>query len=251
MGAISQRAYFRFYAQLNDFLTCERRGLSFVYVFQAGGAAKGMIEALGVPHTEIDLILVNGVSADFSWPVLDGDRISVYPRFQSIDIESLTQVRLSDLPEARFVTDTHLGRLASYLRMLGFDTLYRNDYCDAELAELSRSQGRALLTKDVGLLKRSSVTHGYFVREVHPPWQLREVVRHFGLSGAMAPFQRCLRCNSLLQPTVKQDVEGRLPPRTRKLFNDFHLCPACGRIYWKGSHYEHMQRLVDSVTTQS
>ncbi len=251
MRATVKRAYFRFYAQLNDFLICERRGVPFVYVFQVGGAVKDMIEALGVPHPEIDLILVNGVSADFSWPVLDGDRISVYPRFQSIGIESLTQVRLLALPEARFVTDTHLGRLASYLRMLGFDTLYRNDYCDAELAELSRSQGRTLLTKDLGLLKRSAVTHGYFVREIHPRQQLREVVRHFGLSGAMAPFQRCLRCNSLLQPALKQDVEPRLPPRARELFNEFHVCPACGRIYWKGSHYERMQRLVDSVTAPS
>jgi len=251
MRAISQRAYFRFYAQLNDLLACGRRGVPFVHVFQVGGAVKDMIEALGVPHTEIDLILVNGVSADFSWPVLDGDRISVYPRFQSMDIESLTQVRLLALPEARFVTDTHLGRLASYLRMLGFDTLYRNHYCDAELAELSRSQGRALLTKDVGLLKRAVVTHGYFVREIHPRWQLTEVVRHFGLSGAMAPFQRCLRCNTRLQPAVKQDVEDRLPPRTRELFSEFYVCPACSRIYWKGSHYERMQRLVDSVTTQS
>jgi len=222
-----------------------------VYVFQVGGAVKDMIEALGVPHPEIDLILVNGASADFSWPVLDGDRISVYPRFHSIDIQSLMQVRLSALPEARFVTDTHLGRLASYLRMLGFDTLYRNVCCDAELAELSRSQGRALLTKDVGLLRRSAVTHGYVVREIHPRRQLGEVVRHFGLSGALAPFQRCLCCNCLLQPAAKEDVEGRLPPRTRELFNEFHLCPACGRIYWKGSHYERMQRFVDSVTTQS
>ena len=251
MRATLKHAYFRFYAQLNDFLPCEKKGVTLVCAFQVGGAVKDFVEALGVPHPEIDLILVNGVPAAFSCPVLDADRISVYPRFQSIDIESLTRVRPPALPAARFVTDIHLGRLASYLRMLGFDTLYRNDYRDEELAELSRSQGRALLTKDIGLLKRSAVTHGYFVREIHSRRQLREVVRHFDLSSEMAPFQRCLCCNGLLRPALKRDVESRLPPRTRELFNEFHVCPACGRTYWKGSHYERMQSLVDSVTAGS
>jgi len=247
MRATVQRAYFRFYGQLNDFLACERKGVTFVNTFQVGGAIKDFIEALGVPHTEIDLILVNGVPAAFSCSVLDGDRISVYPRFQTIDIGSVTRVRPPVLPEVRFVTDIHLGRLVSYLRMLGFDTLYRNDYRDEELAKLSCSQGRILLTKDLGLLKRSAVRRGYFVRATHPRQQLREVVRHFDLSRAIEPFQRCLRCNGLLQPACKQDVEPRLPPRTRELFNEFHVCTACGWIYWKGSHYERMQRLVDCI----
>ncbi len=250
MRTTLQRAYFRFYGQLNDFLACERRDVTFAHTFLVGGAVKDFIEALGVPHPEIDLVLVNGVAAAFSCPVLDGDRISVYPRFHSIDTGSLTRVRPPVLPEVRFVTDIHLGRLASYLRMLGFDTLYRNDYRDEELAEVSCSQGRALLTKDLGLLKRSAVTHGYFVRQTHPRQQLREVVRHFDLSLAMAPFRRCLRCNGLLQPASKQDVELRLPPRTRELFDEFHVCLACGRVYWKGSHYDHMQHLVDCMSAQ-
>jgi len=251
MRTTSRCAHFRFYAQLNDFLPCERRGITFVYALRVGGAVKDIVEALGVPHPEIDLILVNGVPGDFSCPVLEGDRVSVYPRFRSIDIESLTRVRPPVLPEVRFVTDTHLGRLASYLRMLGFDTLYRNDYRDEELAKLSRSQGRALLTKDLGVLKRSAVTHGYFVRETHPQRQLREVVLRFDLSCAMTPFQRCLRCNGLLQPALKQDVELRLLPRTKELYDEFHVCSACGRIYWKGSHYTRMRRLVDCISAQS
>ncbi len=250
MRTTLQRAYFRFYGQLNDFLAPEWKGVTFVHTFLVGGAVKDFIEAFGVPHPEIDLVLVNGIPVAFSCPVRDGDRISVYPRFQSIEIGSLTQVRPPVLPEVRFVTDIHLGRLASYLRMLGFDTLYRNNYRDEELAELSRSQRRVLLTKDLGLLKRSAVTHGYFVRQTHSRLQLREVVRHFDLSIAMAPFQRCLHCNGLLQHARKQDVEVRLPPRTRELFNEFHLCTACGRIYWKGSHYEHMQRIVDCISAQ-
>jgi uncharacterized protein with PIN domain len=242
-----QRAHFRFYAQLNDFLPCEKRGVPFGHAFEVGGSVKDLIEALGVPHPEIDLILVNGVTVDCSCPVLDGDRISVYPRFQSIDVEPLTRVRPPLLPELRFASDTHLGRLARYLRMLGFDTLYCNDYRDEQLAELSGSQGRVLLSRDRGLLKRSAVTHGYFVRQTDPRRQLVEVARHFDLRHAMTPFQRCLRCNGLLQPALKQDVEPRLPPRTKQLYCEFHVCVACGRIYWKGSHYERMQRLIDRI----
>lgn len=245
-----KHASFRFYAQLNDFLPCEKKGVTFTHTFELGGSVKDIIEALGVPHPETDLILVNGATADFSCPVLDGDRISVYPRFQSLDVGSLTRVRPRPLPEWRFVADTHLGRLASYLRMLGFDTLYCNAYRDEELAELSGSQGRVLLSRDRGVLKRSAVTHGYFVRETNSGRQLAEVARHFNLRRAMAPFQRCLRCNGLLRPALKQDVEPQLPPRTKQLYDEFHVCLACGRIYWKGSHYERMQRLIERTLAQ-
>lgn len=251
MQATWKHAYFRFYAQLNDFLPRSRNSVTFPYRFLVGGTVKDVIEALGVPHPEIDLILVNGVSASFSCPVADGNRISVYPRFRSIDIESLTRVRPPVVPEVRFVADTHLGRLAVYLRLLGFDTLYRNDYRDQDLAELSLAQDRSLLTRDLGLLKRSAVKRGYFVRKTAPHQQLKEVVRHFELACAIVAFQRCLHCNSRLQPVLKQDIERRLPPRTIEFYDEFHICPGCGRIYWKGSHYKRMQRLVDSVTAGS
>ena len=241
------RISLRFYAELNDFLPADRRQVTFARDLKEHASVKDVIEALGVPHTEVDLVLVNGASVDFSYLVRDGDRISVYPVFESIDITPLLQVRPRPLREPRFVLDTHLGKLAAYLRMLGFDTLYRNDYDDRTLAEISSGERRILLTRDRGLLKRSVVTHGYHVRETDPERQLVEVVRRFDLFRAIAPFRRCLRCNGALESIPKEAVADRLAPLTRQYYDEFATCRACGRIYWKGSHHVRMQRLVERV----
>lgn len=245
-----KRAYFRFYAELNDFLPQERRFVTFTYPFDLSPSVKDAIEALGVPHTEVDLILANGESVDFSYVLRDDDRISVYPVFESIDITPLVRVRPRPLRQTRFVLDTHLGRLAVYLRMLGFDTLYRNDYRDEELARISSEERRILLTRDRGLLKRNAVTRGYCVRSTEPRQQLIEVLRRFDLFGSLAPFQRCLRCNGTLQPVRKEEVINRLPPRTRRYYDEFRICIRCGQIYWKGSHYQRMQRFAEWVSQQ-
>ena len=163
-----KRAHFRFYAELNDFLSKARRGAAFAHEFQGAPSVKDVVESLGVPHTEIDLILADGQSVEFSWILRDGARVSVYPVFESIDITPLTRVRPASLREVRFVLDVHLGRLARYLRMLGFDTRWRNDARDEELASVSAAEHRILLTRDSGLLKRRIVTHGYRVREIAP-----------------------------------------------------------------------------------
>jgi uncharacterized protein len=241
------RAYFRFYAELNDFLPPGRKMVTFAHIFEARASVKDMIEALGVPHTEVDLILANGGSVDFSYIVKAADRVSVYPVFESIDIAPLLRVRSRPLRMTRFVLDIHLGKLAAYLRMLGFDTLYRNDYQDEELARLSRGQKRILLSRDRGLLKRSLVTHGYCVRETAPLTQLIEVVRRFDLSGSAEPFRRCLRCNGLLRCVSKEEIVDRLLPATIQYFGDFRQCQGCDRVYWKGSHYERMQQVIDQA----
>ncbi|MBI1895567.1 MAG: Mut7-C ubiquitin/RNAse domain-containing protein [Acidobacteria bacterium] len=239
------QASFRFYAELNDFLKPEHRGETLVYQFEVAPSVKHVIEAYGVPHTEVDLLLINSEPADFSRLVADGDRVSVYPVFESIDITAATRVRPQPLRQLRFVLDCHLGRLAKYLRILGFDTLYRNRCDDTELAEIAASQGRVLLTMDRGLLMRAKVERGYFVREPLPRRQLIEVLRRFDLCGAIAPFQRCLRCNSELEPVDKQQVLDQIPPRTRAWCDEYQRCPDCRKIYWKGSHYERMREFVD------
>lgn len=244
---MTNQAYFRFYAELNDFLQAERRQRTFVHRFELSGSIKDMIEALGVPHTEIDLILANGQSVDFSYLVRDGDQFSVYPVFESLDITPLVRLRPQPLRETRFVLDVHLGRLATYLRMLGFDTLYRNDYADEELARISSSEGRILLTRDRGLLKRSVVTHGYCLRTTNPRQQLIEVLRRFDLFDSIKPFQRCLHCNGLLQPVDKAAIIDRLLPQTRQHYDEFRRCQACDRIYWPGSHYRRMQQFIEGV----
>src|SRR5215207_6869794 len=171
------RVAVRFYAELNDFLPARRRQVWIEHALDESHSVKHVVETLGVPHPEIDLILVNGESVDFTYRVQDGDRISVYPVFESFDISPLVRVRPRPLRETRFVLDVHLGTLAGYLRMLGFDTLYRNDADDPELAETSQRESRILLTRDRGLLMRSTVSHGYLLRETDPQKQLAEVVR--------------------------------------------------------------------------
>ena len=203
-------ANFRFYAELNDFLPTDRKAGSFDHTFKGQPAVKDTIEALGVPHTEVDLIIANGVSVDFSYLLHDGDRVSVYPVFESIDVAPVLRVRPQPLREIRFVLDIHLGRLAGYLRMLGLDALYRNDYRDEELAHLSSQDARILLTRDRGLLKRGEVTHGYCVRETNPRKQLVEVIRRFDLVRSIKPFRLCLRCNGTLGSVRKEDIIDRL-----------------------------------------
>ena len=242
-----KRVFIRFYAQLNDFLLPEERMQSLAYSFDVPGSVKDMIEAAGVPHTEVDFILVDGEPVDFSYRLQDGDRVSVFPRFRSIDIGPLGHLRPAATGEMRFVADGHLGRLAAYLRMLGFDTLYRSDYDDEELARLSSGENRILLTRDCGLLKRNEVRRGYYLRATEPARQLAEVIREFDLSPAIIPFRRCMHCNALLRATQKESIRHRLLPETARYFNEFFACPECDRVYWKGSHYRRMKRLIESV----
>ena len=237
----------RFYAELNDFLPPRRRGGMTLYAFEISGSVKDMIETLGVPHTEVDLILVNGEPEDLSYRLQSGDRISVYPVFESIDISTLVRVRPQPLRESRFVADTHLGRLVRYLRTLGFDTMYRDDYQDEELAAISANERRILLTRDRGLLKRNLVTRGYCVRATDPREQLVEVLQRFDLSRLILPFSRCVHCNSFLRPARKDSISHRLPPKTAQYFEEFHVCPGCERIYWKGSHYRRMQSFIEKL----
>ena len=131
--------------------------------------------------------------------------------------------------------------------MLGFDSMYRNDYQDEELAIISGDQGRTLLTRDLGLLKRRYVSHGYYLRETNPRCQLGEVLRRFDLSETTRPFKRCLSCNGLLKFVQKETIDDRLQPMTRRTYDEFHLCVICDRVYWKGSHYKRMQTFIESI----
>jgi uncharacterized protein with PIN domain len=240
-------ASFRFYAELNDFLPRARRGIAFPYRFHMPAAVRDLIEATGVPHSEVDLILANGESVDFGYQVRDGDRISVYPVFETLDITPVLRVRPEPLRRIRFVLDGHLGRLAAYLRLLGFDTLYRNDFSDQELAETAQCDRRIVLTKDRGLLKRSGVTHGYCVRSSNPRQQLIEVCQRFDLSASARPFTRCLHCNGLLQPVSPKSIQHLLTPETVRRYAQYAQCESCGWVYWQGLHYRRLRQLVDST----
>ncbi|MBN2469446.1 MAG: Mut7-C ubiquitin/RNAse domain-containing protein [Anaerolineae bacterium] len=237
-------ATFRFYADLNSFLPYAQRQADITYEFVARASVKDMIEALGIPHTEVDLLLVNGEPVDFGYVVRPGDRISVYPPFSTLDIASVTRVRPPAPPEPRFVLDVHLGKLATYLRLMGFDALFPENYDDANLARISEEEQRIMLTRDRGLLKRSNVTHGYCLRSTNSRRQLVEVLRRYDLASAIQPFTRCLRCNGRLEPVPKSAILDQLEPGTREHYDDFRQCQTCGQIYWQGAHFMRLEAFV-------
>jgi uncharacterized protein len=237
-------AEFRFYAELNDFLPPARRQSAFAYAFNGTPSVKDAIEAIGVPHTEVDLVLLDGESVDFTRRLTGGEHVAVYPVFECFDIASVVRLRARPLRCTRFVLDVHLGTLARYLRLLGFDSLYRNDYDDHTIIALAVDEQRIILTRDRGLLKHRAVTHGYWLRETHPRRQLREVLRAFDLQGGISAFTRCLACNGELHPLPKSEVADRLPPRVREWQEEFVQCRECGKLYWPGTHYERLRQIV-------
>jgi uncharacterized protein with PIN domain len=243
-GDFLMRADLRFYAELKDLLAPERRSGAVAHSFHAPGSVKDVIESYGVPHTEVDVIVANGEPVDFSYQVLDGDRISIYPVFEAFDVSSLVRVRPQPLREVRFVLDGHLGKLARRLRLLGFDTRYGNDPSDDSLVDISTTERRILLTRDLALLKRRAVTHGYFVRSTDSSEQVREIIRRFQLVARIDPFTRCLSCNGLLERVEKIDIAHRLPPKTRELYDRYRMCTTCRRLYWRGAHHRSLDRIV-------
>jgi uncharacterized protein with PIN domain len=234
---------FRLYGRLNDFLPVARRAGRFTQPLRNVSSVKDAIEALGVPHPEVDLILINSTAADFSAHVHDGDDVSAYPAFRSIDISSLRRAGADPSQPVRFAVDAHLGKLVSMLRLAGFDAVVMDD--DADLANCAAREDRVALTRDVVLLKRSVIRHGYWVRNTDPEWQFAEVLERFGISDGMNPFSRCLRCNTPLEHVEAEEIADQLPPRTRTGFSEFRRCPGCGRIYWHGSHYAPLQRILE------
>ncbi len=240
------KADFRFYGPLNDFLLPQHRSATLSRSFIVPPSVKDMIEAFDVPHPEVDLILANGDPVSFLYRVRDGDRIAVYPVFRSIDVSALPRLQTAPIKFC-FVLDTHLGRLAGYLRTVGFDASYRNSWSDDELARISAQEGRILLTRDRGLLKRGSVIHGYFVRATAPRRQLQEVVERFGLQTLLQPFRRCISCNGLLRTVAKELARPYLPDRIAILFHQFTMCDGCKRVYWQGSHFHRMKRFLQEI----
>lgn len=241
---------FRFHAELRDFLPPHTRGGEIIHQVAGSASIKDAIEALGVPHTEVEAIFVGGRAIDFTYIVADGDDINVFPASVAAAHASPVRLRPPVPRPLRFVLDVHLGRLAAYLRLLGFDTLYRNDYTDDQLARVAAEDGRVLLTRDRGLLKRGIVTHGYWLRITHPRDQPVEVLRRFRVRDIEAALTRCMECNALLKRVDKQEIEARLPPRTRERHSEFHLCPGCGRIYWRGTHYARLCEFVETLRWQ-
>lgn len=240
-------ADFRFYEELNDFLRPELRKRTFSQAFNGTPAVKDVIEAIGVPHSEVDLVLIDGESVDFGRRLHDGDRVAVYPMFERLDLTPLTRLRPRPLRRTRFVLDVHLGTLARYLRLLGFDTLYRNDYDDHEIVRVAKDQQRIILTRDKGLLKHRAVTRGRWIRHTRPLEQLRETLAAFDLAGSVRPFTRCAVCNGGLRPLGRRKAADLVPARVRERQDKFAHCTVCGRIYWPGTHTMRLRKALQGA----
>jgi uncharacterized protein with PIN domain len=234
-------AEFRFYEELNDFLPVEQKKQSLPYRFNGNPGIKDPIEAFGVPHTEVDLIVVNGTSVGFGYRLQHGDRVAVYPVFEGLDISPIVKLRDKPLRKIAFVVDVNLGKLARFLRLLGFDTLFANSFSDRDITDISVEQKRIILTRDRRLLHAKVITHGYWVRSVVPERQLAEVIARFDLAAQIMPFRRCTACNGLIETIEKKQVLHLLEPKTKKYYELFYRCRDCGKVYWEGSHIDNIR----------
>jgi len=244
---LNKKVTIRFYEELNDFLPAEKRKKRFTHQYIDRTSVKDLIESLGVPHTEIDLIITNQKSVGFNYLINNGDDISAYPVFESLDISEVQHLRPKPLRQPKFICDVHLGSLARYLRMMGFDILYENNFNDEEIVKLSRKEKRAILTRDRGILKRNEVTHGYWVRSLKVKEQAIEVLKRFDLKNQVKEFSRCIECNEFLKPVMKEKIITTLPPKVVQLQNEFFSCPSCKKIYWKETHYHRMLSFIQSL----
>ena len=251
---MKQRSFFNFHGCLNDFLAKEDRGQALEYRVESTPAIKDAIEATGVPHPEIGLIVAEGEAVPFSYLLKGGEEVHIYPQHEVPEpfkhsVSPLLPVREGEGPA--FIVDVHLGRLARYLRVAGIDTLYENeDMGDEKIAGIASREDRIVLTRDVGLLKRSAVKYGHWIRNKSSRAQLREVVSHYELKRHLLPFSRCVHCNGLIGPIEKSAVERKVPQGIRRDFNSFFICTSCGHLYWKGSHYKRILDLLRSVSKE-
>ncbi len=233
-------AQFHFFGELNDFLPHDKVEKIFSHKFNGCPAIKDPIEAIGIPHTEVDLLIVNDCSVGFDYRLRNGDSVWVFPVFENINISPIVQLRVKPLRKDAFILDVHLGKLTKMLRMFGFDTMYRNDYDDAQIVRLSIREKRIILTRDRRLLHKREVIHGYCIRSTNPEEQFSEVIKRFDLQPNRRPFYRCMICNGLIYEVDKDAIVHTLEPKTKRFYQEFYQCVGCGRIYWKGSHYHQL-----------
>lgn len=232
--------YFRFYEELNDYLPEGKRKVRFEYSFSEAISLQEALQSMEIPPDEIDLILVNQQSEGLDYMLQDGDSISIYPVFELFDLSGISQLREKPLRNPTFICDVHLGRLGKYLRMLGWDTLYSNQYTPDDLISVSCQEKRIILSRNYQLTRHKKVTRSYWIRSSDPLEQIKDLINKLDLSNQSIPLTRCLNCNHILVPVEKQEILHRLQTRTAKYYNEFFICPACDQIYWKGSHFENM-----------
>jgi len=243
---MENEANFLFHHSLNDFLKPDKKNKQVIFPFNGSPAIKDSIEAIGIPHTEVDVITVNDHPVDFYYKISNHDKVAVFPLVATIiTANSLTPAYVYPL---RFVVDVHAGKLAKALRMLGFDVIYDNNYSDYKIAEIAADDNRIVITRDIGLLKHNKIKWGHWLRFQHIDEQIIEVVRKYNLKNKIHPFERCIECNGKIESVRKEEIYELLPLNTREHFNEFYRCHECKKVYWKGSHHTNMLRKIDIIT---
>ena len=237
-----------FYGYLNKLLPRDRRDKPIYGELKDSRSIKDLIEAMGIPHTEVGRILVGGSTSPISAQLMGGEDIHIYPAFIDLD-QPLGETTPPPMPK-KFILDVHLGTLAKYMRALGIDTLYENYYSDEEIVETALREGRTILTRDRGILKRRSVKDGYLVKSNKSREQLMEIFINFDLLPSVDIFSRCLRCNGPLEEVAKKEIDHELDPLTRKFYHEFFRCTSCRGLYWKGGHWERMSLFIHDFLTQ-
>jgi len=235
----------RFHGDLNVFLGSKAGGAVIERPLAEKTSIKDVIESCGVPHPEVDLILVDDKTVDFDRTLTSDAKVDVFP-VENRDTDR-TEKRLQTIGISRFVSDGHLGGLTRNLRLLGFDVAYPKNADDRQLLAVMVNENRALLTRDRRLLMHAIVQHGYYPRSQNVDEQTIEVVRRFDLSELIAPFTRCLRCNAPLEETAKADIIDKLEPLTKIYYDRFRRCPDCKQIYWSGSHFRKLQKRIEEI----
>lgn len=242
------KATLRFHGNLRSLLSPALTGNKAIeHTLKRRASIKDVVESLGVPHTEIDKIETNDTEVSFSYIVQHSDHINIFPPIPPVDVFTPTLLRPYALEDIRFTVDTNVGKLASLLRMAGFDTSYKNLIEDKELADISHNEKRILLTRDRKLLNRKNIVYGHLIRECNPLQQLKEVLLLYGLKDRANPFSRCMRCNGLLESVSKDNIIHRLKPLTKKYYNTFQRCTQCEKLYWAGSHRKKMENMLRKI----
>lgn len=236
-----------FHGNLADLLKKDFRQGMVQYSLNRRASVKDIIESLGVPHTEVGKILVDGSETDFDYLPGGEEDIHIYPMTGGV-VASLPSLLWQERWNFdRFMVDVNVLKLARNLRMAGIDTTIVPDLDLIDIGVSATEQARVLLTRNRQLLKCSTVMYGQLLRFEDHLTQLREVVDRFRLKSQLQPFSRCLTCNGLLEPIAKESIEHLLQPLTKRYYTIFKRCDHCLAIYWHGSHMQHMQAILDEI----
>jgi uncharacterized protein len=237
-------ASIKFYYTLQDFLPAQRREFRINFSFHGTPSIKDAIESLGVPHTEVDVILVQGKPVDLTYKLHDKNEVEVYPVMPAGTFPINFSLLQGCLTKDKFILDVHLGKLGKALRIMGIDTFMKQDLSEKMIANIAEKENRVVLTRDIGLLKHKKIECGYWLRSQQWPEQFKEVVQRFHLQEKFNPFTRCIVCNGIIVTVDKYSVQQEVPQLSKEMFEEFFQCTQCKKVYWKGSHYDRMEEWV-------